>query len=104
MRQIYSNLDRTSLVRKRIFSSGTNVGNTQRAGWAHQGSQSEHKICFILPTREFSHTIRWYIDLIYNHNLVSRQWRGNLVDLALTELTKMAKSSWLSIDETAELY
>ena len=27
-----------------------------------------------------------------------------IVDLALTELTKMAKSSWLSIDEIAELY
>ena len=44
-----------------LFSGGTNAGNLERKRWAHfdrSGSQSEHRIHFISPTRGFSHIIK----------------------------------------------
>ena len=70
-RAISSHLDQTSLVNKgfivimakglheRIY--GNKVGNLVQARWAHlvhSGSQSEHRIHFILHTRGASHIIK----------------------------------------------
>ena len=41
------------IMAKGTFPCGTNAGNPERARWPHltrSGSQSEHRICFTLPT------------------------------------------------------
>ena len=48
------------------ITKGNNAGNPELATWAHfarSGSQSEYRICFILPARGFSHIITKDINL-----------------------------------------
>ena len=49
------------MAKNRTFSYGTDAGIPERARKAHSarsGSQSEHRIRFILPARGFSHIIK----------------------------------------------
>ena len=62
---------------KTTFSSGTNMGNSkQPARWVHLaplGSQSQDRICFILPTRGYSHIIKTYTGKVTFIDLVEEK-------------------------------
>ena len=48
------------MAKKNFITCGINAGNPERETWTHlarSGSQSEYRICFILPARGFSHII-----------------------------------------------
>ena len=52
--------------KQNFFLRDQNAGNPERARWPHltrSGSQSEHRICLILPTGGFSFVISFVINL-----------------------------------------
>ena len=70
--------------KKQTFSCKTNAGNPEQARQAHlvhSGSQSEHRICFILPSRRFSHIIiGWFSNRTGTSDDDSTQKLNNWLD------------------------